>query len=68
MAINFPDSPNNGDTYTASGKTWTYNGASWVGTSGGLSSTDADTLNGEPGSYYTQKAADDAVAMAIALG
>jgi hypothetical protein len=68
MAINFPDTPNTGDSYTANGKTWTYNGTSWIGTGGGMSSSNADTLNNQPGSYYTQKAADDAVAMAIALG
>ena len=29
MAINFPDSPANNDTFTSSGKTWLYNGTSW---------------------------------------
>ena len=32
-AIDFPNSPSNGATYTASGRTWTYNGTSWVLTS-----------------------------------
>jgi len=31
MAINFPDAPYNGQTYTANGKTWIYNGSSWTG-------------------------------------
>ena len=29
MAINFPDSPNNGDQHTASGITWTWDGTTW---------------------------------------
>lgn len=29
MAINFPDSPTNGDTHTVGDKTWTYDGTSW---------------------------------------
>jgi hypothetical protein len=29
MAIDFPDSPANNDTFTSGGKTWLYNGTSW---------------------------------------
>jgi hypothetical protein len=29
MAINFPDSPSNGDTVTVGDKTWTWNGSTW---------------------------------------
>ena len=29
MAINFPNSPSNGDQHTASGITWTYDGTTW---------------------------------------
>jgi hypothetical protein len=28
-AINFPDSPTNGDTYTVGGRTWQYNNSVW---------------------------------------
>ena len=37
MAINFPDSPSNGDTHTANGVVYTYNSTStlWDTTSGG---------------------------------
>lgn len=30
MPLDFPNSPTNGDTYTASGKTWEWNGTSWI--------------------------------------
>jgi hypothetical protein len=46
MAINFPDSPYNGQTFTSNGKTWTYNGTSWIGvfTDSGNANT-LDTLD-----------------------
>lgn len=30
MAINFPDSPTNGQTYTSGTMVWTYDGTKWV--------------------------------------
>lgn len=30
MAINFPDSPTNGQTYTSGSMSWTYDGSKWV--------------------------------------
>lgn len=30
MPIDFPNSPTNGDTYSAGGKNWQYNGTSWT--------------------------------------
>lgn len=31
MAINFPDSPSVGDSYTVGAMTWTYDGTTWKG-------------------------------------
>lgn len=39
MAIDFPDSPTNGDTYTAGGRTWTYGDGKWVLASGPIGPT-----------------------------
>lgn len=50
MAISFPTSPTNGQTYQAGNKTWTYNGKGWSASSttstgsGSTSSTDTDTV------------------------
>ena len=30
MPIDFPDSPTNGQSYSANSKTWTFDGTSWV--------------------------------------
>lgn len=43
MAINFPDSPSNGDTYTVGDKTWTWDGTAWNVVVGGIPTT-IDTL------------------------
>jgi len=46
MAINFPDSPSNGDTYTVGGIVYTWNGISWdafgASTTGGTPSIEND--------------------------
>jgi hypothetical protein len=51
MAINFPDSPSNGDTHTASGRTFTYNTSKtkWVySNSPNASVTSSDTAPSNP--------------------
>ena len=40
MAINFPDSPNNGDSFTSNNKTWVYDGTVWNITFGTTSVAD----------------------------
>jgi hypothetical protein len=47
MAINFPDSPTNGQTYTVGSVTWTYDGAKWAGVAsitGNLAGGSAGTI------------------------
>jgi hypothetical protein len=36
MAINFPDSPSENDTFTAAGRSWLYDGTTWVAQDGSL--------------------------------
>lgn len=56
MAINFPDNPTVGQTFTASNRTWIYNGSSWVGD---YSSTgNADTLDGIDSIQFLRSDAD----------
>ena len=47
MAINFPDSPSDGDTHTSDSKSWTYNAAKgvWIATLTAIPTTIAD-ING----------------------
>ena len=45
MAINFPDSPSNGDQYVVAGNTYTWNGVSWDATGSAGSSGSANIAN-----------------------
>jgi len=56
MAINFPDSPSNGDSFTSNNKTWVFDGTSWNITSGTNSVAD--------GAITTAKIATGAVTAA----
>lgn len=47
MAINFPDTPTTGQTYTVGSVTWTYDGSKWAGVAsitGNLAGGSAGTL------------------------
>lgn len=53
MPIDFPNSPNNGDSFTSNDKTWQYNGTSWVVIAGSVSI--------DAGSVTASKLANNAV-------
>ena len=42
MPLDFPNSPSNGDTYNAGGKTWSYNGSVWSLVGVSVNATPAD--------------------------
>jgi hypothetical protein len=50
MAINFPDTPTTGQTYTVGSVTWTYDGAKWAG----LASVTGNIAGGVAGSVPYQ--------------
>lgn len=56
MAIDFPNSPSNGDSFTSNDKTWQYNGTSWVVIAGSVSI--------DAGSVTASKLASNAVTTA----
>jgi len=56
MAIDFPDSPSNGQAFTSNNKTWVFDGTSWNITSGTNSVAD--------GAITTAKVADNAITTA----
>lgn len=57
MAINFPDNPTIGQTFTSANRTWTYNGSAWVGD---YSSTgNADTIDGIDSSQFLRSDTND---------
>ena len=44
-ALNFPNSPSNGDTYSANGSTFTYNGTAWEKSDPGFVTVSNNTNN-----------------------
>jgi hypothetical protein len=64
MAINFPDSPAEDDTFTAAGRSWLYDGTTWVAQDGslddkqdivaGVSDTEIGYLDGVTSAIQTQ--------------
>ena len=54
MAIDFPNSPSNNETYNAGGKNWLYNGSAWVlvGVSTALPVASSNTDGGVASSTY----------------
>ena len=69
MAINFPDSPNNGDSFTSNNKTWVFDGTVWNITSGTNSVADGaiTTAKIDGGAVTAVKIGSDAVTTAKIL-
>ena len=69
MAINFPDSPNNGDSFTSNNKTWVFDGTVWNITSGTNSVADGAITAAkiDTGAVTAAKIASDAVTTAKIL-
>lgn len=66
MPIDFPNSPNNGDSFTSNDKTWQYNGTSWVVIAGSVS-IDAGSVTASKlanNAVTSDKIADNAVTQA----
>lgn len=76
MAINFPDSPTDGQVFTSGSQSWTYYSTPgvWKVTSGAIGYTGSQGALGYTGSVgpigYTgsQGSSEEAIAYAIALG
>jgi hypothetical protein len=66
LAINFPDSPVIGQTFTSANRTWTYNGSAWVGD---YSSTgNADTIDGIDSSQFLRSDTSDTIVGNLSIG
>jgi hypothetical protein len=71
-AINFPDSPNINDTFSANSLTWQWNGTVWKaiptpGYTGSFGYTGSSGYTGSQGAGYTGSQGDVSKAFAIAM-
>src|SRR5262252_3220201 len=47
-ALNFPNSPTTGQTFTGAGATWKWDGTHWIGDASGFAPIDSPVFTGDP--------------------
>ena len=55
MALDFPDNPAEGDTYTAADTTWTWRSPRWIGVTAAVGPAGPQGPQGPPGPVETDE-------------